>query len=99
VHEQPSSKAPEIRNAENAWAYTTGDGRIRLWIYEFRGQHELDNGMAELEPRLNERQRPWDFAQNGEFLLLAELNDTRQLPEYRKAIDKILQAFAGEVER
>lgn len=94
------ASAPKLERSRGAWTYATVDGRIRLWVYAFAGQEELDRALELLEDAQRSRGGGVELAQNGEFLLaIPTTASDASSDELRDEMDRVLSAFSGEVER
>lgn len=93
--------SPPVSSAIGASSYRIPEKPLELFIFEFPGQRELDGALGELESWAQARGRNISFSQNGSYLLgvLVEPRELQADGELEFAIDEILGAFAGQVER
>ena len=96
-----SPPPPRVPLALGSWSYGAMESRLSLHIYEFDGQDSLDASLGDLERLAGAAGKDVTFAQNGGYLLAlmfdrGVVESDRQL---EGAMDRLLAAFSGEVER
>ncbi len=99
INLRDTTGAPSLGFEKSARAYHTEDAAVRLWLYELAGQKDVDRAVSVIQQsvRPSDADRHVAFAQNGGWLLVSFYNE-RERPVRRRA-NKLMAAFAGEIER
>ncbi len=101
LHTANTVTGPHLAAMVGSWAYHLEGKPLKLVIFEFSGQEQLDASLDLLEAWAKGNGQSISFSQNGPYLLtvIVDPNTLASDKGIEGTIDGLLEAFAGLVER